>query len=157
MFLYAATLGKLLYLHTELVQGAAINTCPPSAVRRCAAGRELQGPLRVLRTVCAVCFSHMASPLFTQRSNQLEHVRVVETTWVPTKEVRARLQETEISTRQCNTISGVKELLQSPWCSLQFLILVGLQDHLQKVKLFHQPGLWTALSLVFLQIRPILY
>lgn len=64
-------------LHTELVQGAAINTCPPSAVRRCAAGRELQGPLRVLRTVC---FSHMVSPLFTQRSNQLEHVRVVETT-----------------------------------------------------------------------------
>lgn len=67
-------------LHTQLVQGAAINTCPPSAVRRRAAGRELQGPLRVLRTVCAVSFSHMVSPLFTQRSNQLEHVRVVETT-----------------------------------------------------------------------------
>lgn len=51
------------------------------------------------------------------------------------------------------TIGGVKELLQSSRRSLQLLILMSLQDHLQEVKLFHQPGLCTALGLIFLHIR----
>ena len=144
------------HTHTHVsraVQGLCLCLCREEVCRQL---WGLQGLLRVVRTPCAVCFYRLASPLFTQRFNELEHVRVVETAWNQTK-VRSNLQKWLILTRQCDTISGVKELLQSSWCSLQFLILVGLQDHLQKVKLFHQSGLWTALGLIFLQVRPILY
>lgn len=51
------------------------------------------------------------------------------------------VHETKRKEQMKLTIGGVKELLQSSWPPLQFLVLVSLQDHLQKVKLFDQLGL----------------
>ena len=51
---------------------------------------------------------------------------------------------------EMHTFGRVKELLQSSGGFLQFFILVGLEDHLRKVKVFDQPGFWAALRLVLL-------
>lgn len=112
---------------------------------------HFKGQLRVLGNLCTLCHCHVTPPLFMQRSDELEHVGVVETTWKSTKSVRARLQNGSKPTEQRDTISGVKELLQSSRSSLQLLILKSLQNHLQEVKLFHQSGFRTALGLVFLK------
>lgn len=112
---------------------------------------------------CHVTFSELA-----ERAEELQDIWVVKTTWDGREEDKDDWNKRMCSVPEVKcfqsmdlnrkeqiklTIGGVKELLQSSWLPLQFLVLVSLQDHLEKVKLFDQPGFWAALALILLQER----
>lgn len=69
-----------------------LSLCREEGRRMCSCAGSPGGRLRVLRIRRTVCCCHMASPLFTQGLNELEHIGVVETTWKPTR-VSYRLQK----------------------------------------------------------------
>lgn len=64
-----------------------------SPLRRCLcaiqSGGGVWSRLWVHRNLCVVRFCHVTSSLFIQRADELEHVRVAETTWERTMELRA--------------------------------------------------------------------